>query len=217
MARKDLLLFSSSFFLEGVGLPRSFNQKMCMSTFLRLKRGMSERFNMDQKPWLKDLLAKSLIGIDTGSRPGRYCWLSANCAFGKALYLVCLCFFLSCSVLLQVGRLPLFETLCERLCSLCYERAWYAKNGGSVLFARLFLLSLPRLPRPSNVFFHPVVALDVWQSGGWWWRCPCGGLLSISFPLSWLSTSSCKTSAERFVLSTSLLMLFVTWKTHVLS
>ena len=26
--------------------------------------------------------------------------------------------------------LPLFEVAVDKLCSCCYERAWFAKNGG---------------------------------------------------------------------------------------
>ena len=27
-------------------------------------------------------------------------------------------------------QLPIFDYLVERMCALCYERAWYAKYGG---------------------------------------------------------------------------------------
>ncbi|KAJ7370186.1 hypothetical protein OS493_033811 [Desmophyllum pertusum] len=30
----------------------------------------------------------------------------------------------------KAARLPLFEYLSEKLCGCCYERAWFAKNGG---------------------------------------------------------------------------------------
>ena len=30
----------------------------------------------------------------------------------------------------QACQLPLFEYLVEKMCSLCYDRAWYAKFGG---------------------------------------------------------------------------------------
>lgn len=33
---------------------------------------------------------------------------------------------------LQACQLPLMEYLAERMCSLCYERAWYAKLGGCI-------------------------------------------------------------------------------------
>lgn len=29
-------------------------------------------------------------------------------------------------------QLPLYEYMAEKMCSLCYERAWYSKLGGSV-------------------------------------------------------------------------------------
>ena len=32
--------------------------------------------------------------------------------------------------LFQACQLPLFEYLVEKMCALCYERAWYAKLGG---------------------------------------------------------------------------------------
>ena len=32
--------------------------------------------------------------------------------------------------ILKAARLPLFEYLSEKLCGCCYERAWFAKNGG---------------------------------------------------------------------------------------
>jgi hypothetical protein len=32
----------------------------------------------------------------------------------------------------QACQLPLMEYLAERMCSLCYERAWYAKLGGCI-------------------------------------------------------------------------------------
>jgi len=35
-------------------------------------------------------------------------------------------------------RLPLMEYLAERMCSLCYERAWYAKLGGCIAIKFLF-------------------------------------------------------------------------------
>lgn len=35
-----------------------------------------------------------------------------------------------CCFLGQACQLPLFEYLVERMCSLCYDRAWYAKCGG---------------------------------------------------------------------------------------
>lgn len=34
----------------------------------------------------------------------------------------------------QACQLPIFEYLVEKMCSLCYDRAWYAKFGGYVLF-----------------------------------------------------------------------------------
>lgn len=34
--------------------------------------------------------------------------------------------------LFQACRLPLMKYLAERMCSLCYDRAWYAKIGGCV-------------------------------------------------------------------------------------
>lgn len=30
----------------------------------------------------------------------------------------------------KASQLPLFEYLVEKMCNLCYERAWYAKLGG---------------------------------------------------------------------------------------
>ena len=30
----------------------------------------------------------------------------------------------------RASELPLFEIAVEKLCGCCYERAWYAKNGG---------------------------------------------------------------------------------------
>lgn len=35
-------------------------------------------------------------------------------------------------------RLPLFEYLAERMCSLCYDRAWYAKLGGCIAINFLY-------------------------------------------------------------------------------
>ena len=35
-------------------------------------------------------------------------------------------------------RLPIMETLAEKMCSLCYERAWYAKLGGCIAIKFLF-------------------------------------------------------------------------------
>jgi transformation/transcription domain-associated protein len=35
-------------------------------------------------------------------------------------------------LLFQACQLPLMEYLAERMCSLCYERAWYAKLGGCI-------------------------------------------------------------------------------------
>lgn len=35
-------------------------------------------------------------------------------------------------------RLPLIEYLSERMCSLCYERAWYAKLGGCIAIKFMF-------------------------------------------------------------------------------
>lgn len=35
-------------------------------------------------------------------------------------------------------RLPLIEYLAERMCSLCYERAWYAKLGGCIAIKFMF-------------------------------------------------------------------------------
>ena len=34
-------------------------------------------------------------------------------------------------------QLPLFEYLVERMCALCYERAWYAKLGGCMAIKSL--------------------------------------------------------------------------------
>lgn len=50
--------------------------------------------------------------------------------FSSALftYVTCLKSFL----LFQACQLPLMEYLAERMCSLCYERAWYAKLGGCI-------------------------------------------------------------------------------------
>lgn len=39
---------------------------------------------------------------------------------------------------LQACRLPLFEYLAERMCSLCYDRAWYAKLGGCMAISFLY-------------------------------------------------------------------------------
>ena len=30
----------------------------------------------------------------------------------------------------KASELPLFEVMADKLCSCCYERAWFAKNGG---------------------------------------------------------------------------------------
>lgn len=38
----------------------------------------------------------------------------------------------------QACRLPLFEYLAERMCSLCYDRAWYAKLGGCIAVSFLY-------------------------------------------------------------------------------
>ncbi len=35
-------------------------------------------------------------------------------------------------------RLPLMEYLAERMCNLCYKRAWYAKLGGCIAIKFLF-------------------------------------------------------------------------------
>lgn len=35
-------------------------------------------------------------------------------------------------------RLPIMETLAEKMCNLCYERAWYAKLGGCIAIKFLF-------------------------------------------------------------------------------
>lgn len=35
-------------------------------------------------------------------------------------------------------QLPFMEYLAERMCSLCYERAWYAKLGGCIAIKYLF-------------------------------------------------------------------------------
>lgn len=38
----------------------------------------------------------------------------------------------------QACRLPLIEYLSEKMCALCYERAWYAKLGGCVAIKFMF-------------------------------------------------------------------------------
>lgn len=38
----------------------------------------------------------------------------------------------------QACRLPLIEYLSERMCALCYERAWYAKLGGCIAIKFMF-------------------------------------------------------------------------------
>lgn len=35
-------------------------------------------------------------------------------------------------------RLPLIEYLSEKMCGLCYERAWYAKLGGCLAIKFMF-------------------------------------------------------------------------------
>ena len=35
-------------------------------------------------------------------------------------------------------KLPIMETLAEKMCNLCYERAWYAKLGGCIAIKFLF-------------------------------------------------------------------------------
>ena len=35
-------------------------------------------------------------------------------------------------------RLPLMDYLAEKMCALCYERAWYAKLGGCIAIKFLF-------------------------------------------------------------------------------
>lgn len=35
-------------------------------------------------------------------------------------------------------RLPIIEYLSEKMCGLCYERAWYAKLGGCVAIKFMF-------------------------------------------------------------------------------
>ena len=32
----------------------------------------------------------------------------------------------------KAADLPLFEVMADKLCSCCYERAWFAKSGGYV-------------------------------------------------------------------------------------
>ena len=32
----------------------------------------------------------------------------------------------------KAADLPIFEVMADKLCSLCYERAWFAKSGGYV-------------------------------------------------------------------------------------
>ena len=32
----------------------------------------------------------------------------------------------------KAAELPLFEVMADKLCGCCYERAWFAKNGGYV-------------------------------------------------------------------------------------
>lgn len=41
-------------------------------------------------------------------------------------------------IFFQACRLPLFEYLAERMCSLCYDRAWYAKLGGCIAVSFLY-------------------------------------------------------------------------------
>jgi len=38
----------------------------------------------------------------------------------------------------QACQLPMMEYLAERMCSLCYDRAWYAKMGGCIAIKFMF-------------------------------------------------------------------------------
>ena len=40
--------------------------------------------------------------------------------------------------MLQACELSLFEYMVERMCVLCYERAWYSKLGGCIAIKFLF-------------------------------------------------------------------------------
>ena len=49
-------------------------------------------------------------------------WLQCSKILGRCIYASYFSF--------QACQLPLFEYLVEKMCSLCYDRAWYAKFGG---------------------------------------------------------------------------------------
>ena len=38
----------------------------------------------------------------------------------------------------RASQLPLYEYILERVCALCYERAWYSKYGGCIAVRYLF-------------------------------------------------------------------------------
>ncbi len=58
------------------------------------------------------------------------------CSF--KLYIFILLYFVMIGSKERACRLPLMDYLSEKMCALCYERAWYAKLGGCIAIKFLF-------------------------------------------------------------------------------